>query len=146
MDVDVVFERNGKRWRVPTFWNGGNKWTVRFAPPAAGIYRYRVESTDKTNTDLNNQAGQVAITPYSGTNPLFGKGPLRVKRPLLRTRGRHAFLLARRYLGYRPIRSFALARVPRNRRRSKGERFHRCATGDHAARRRKSAGRSGISQ
>ncbi|MFY9910311.1 MAG: DUF5060 domain-containing protein, partial [Candidatus Sulfotelmatobacter sp.] len=35
VDVDVVFTRGGESWRVPTFWRGGNKWTVRFAPPTA---------------------------------------------------------------------------------------------------------------
>ena len=46
VDVDVIFSRQGESWRVPTFWRGGGKWTVRFAPPTPGEYNYRLESTD----------------------------------------------------------------------------------------------------
>jgi hypothetical protein len=71
VDVDVIFSRDGQSWRVPTFWRGGQQWTVRFAPPTPGEYRYRLESTDKSNPDLNGVEGQITITPYTGTNPLF---------------------------------------------------------------------------
>src|SRR6266550_6315105 len=40
VDVDVVFSKGGQTWRVPTFWRGGSRWTVRFSPPAPGIYQY----------------------------------------------------------------------------------------------------------
>lgn len=78
VDVDVVFEREGQSWRVPTFWRGGGAWTVRFAPPRPGKYRYHLESTDKDNPDLNGHAGQLEITPYRGPNTLFKHGPFRV--------------------------------------------------------------------
>jgi len=78
VDVDVVFSRNGESWRVPTFWRGENKWTVRFAPPSAGEYSYRLESTDKSNPDLNGPRGQATITAYAGSNSLLKHGLLRV--------------------------------------------------------------------
>src|SRR5262245_23733684 len=78
VDVDVIFERNQHRWRVPTFWRGDNRWTVRFAPPAPGAYRFHLESTDKTNPELNGQPSQVTITAYTGRNPLLSHGALRV--------------------------------------------------------------------
>src|SRR5688572_17723669 len=47
VEVDVVFSKDGQRWRVPAFWHGKQRWTVRFAPPTPGEYAYRVESTDR---------------------------------------------------------------------------------------------------
>jgi hypothetical protein len=78
VDVDVVFERQGQRWRVPMFWRGGNRWTVRFAPPVPGDYAYRLDSTDKSNADLNGHAGHVIITAYRGDNELLARGMTRV--------------------------------------------------------------------
>jgi len=78
VDVDVIFSRGRETWRVPTFWRGGNRWTVRFAPPAPGEYSYCIESTDKTNPDLNGSKGRVKITAYTGGNDLLRHGMLRV--------------------------------------------------------------------
>jgi hypothetical protein len=82
VDVDVIFTRGTETWRVPTFWRGGssgaNKWTVRFAPPTAGDYSYRLESTDHSNPDLNGHETRVHLTTYAGTNPLLKHGMPRV--------------------------------------------------------------------
>ena len=78
VDVDVVFSKGGESWRVPTFWRGGSKWTVRFAPPVPGEYSYHLESTDPGNPDLNGHEGRVTITAYSGPNALLKHGMLRV--------------------------------------------------------------------
>lgn len=78
VDVDVVFSKDGESWRVPTFWSGGNKWTVRFAPPTPGVYTYQLASSDPADPDLNGHPGRVNITAYAGTNPLLRHGMLRV--------------------------------------------------------------------
>jgi len=78
VDIDVVFTRNSDSWRVPAFWRGGQQWTVRFAPPVPGKYAYRVESTDKGNSDLNGRSGTIKISPYTGSNKLLSHGMLRV--------------------------------------------------------------------
>ena len=82
VDVDVIFTKGTDTWRVPTFWRGGsngaNRWTVRFAPPVAGAYTYRLESTDHNNPDLNGYETRVNLTTYTGTNPLLKHGMLRV--------------------------------------------------------------------
>ncbi|MEA2262577.1 MAG: hypothetical protein QOJ51_5402, partial [Acidobacteriaceae bacterium] len=78
VDVDVIFAKGGESWRVPTFWRGGNQWTVRFAPPTSGEFTYHLESTDKTNSALNGHEARVTLTPYSGNNPLRQHGMLRV--------------------------------------------------------------------
>jgi Protein of unknown function (DUF4038)/Domain of unknown function (DUF5060) len=78
VDVDVIFTKGGESWRVPTFWRGGSKWSVRFAPPAAGEYIYHLESTDRSNPDLNGHETRVNLTTYAGTNLLLQHGMLRV--------------------------------------------------------------------
>lgn len=78
VDVDVIFSKDGQSWRVPTFWRGVQRWTVRFAPPAPGEYSYRLESTDSNNPDLNGPSGRVGVTVYKGRNRLFRHGALRV--------------------------------------------------------------------
>lgn len=78
VDVDVVFSKGAENWRVPTFWRGGNQWTVRFAPPASGEYAYHLESTDKSNPDLNGHQERVSIAAYAGNSPLRQHGMLRV--------------------------------------------------------------------
>lgn len=78
VDVDVVFTGAGTSWRVPMFWHGGQRWTVRFSPPQPGEYEYRLESTDTANPDLNGLQGRVRVEPYRGSNELLRHGNLRV--------------------------------------------------------------------
>jgi hypothetical protein len=78
VDVDVIFTKDGENWRVPTFWRGGSKWTVRFAAPAPGEYTYHLEGTDKSNPDLNGHEARVSIAGYAGASALLRHGMLRV--------------------------------------------------------------------
>ena len=78
VDVDVIFRKDGQSWRVPTYWRGGQKWTVRFAPPSPGEYAYHLESTDSSNPDLNGHEGRVTIRAYSGSKGILRHGAIRV--------------------------------------------------------------------
>ena len=78
VEVDVVFTNGERRWRVPAFHAGGHTWRVRFAPPAAGTYRYRVEATDADNRDFQGAEGELAVAAYAGDNPLLEHGFPRV--------------------------------------------------------------------
>jgi Protein of unknown function (DUF4038)/Domain of unknown function (DUF5060) len=80
LDVDVIFSKDGQNWRVPTFWRGSSKWTVRFAAPTPGAYSYHLESTDKSNPDLNGHEAHVSIAGYSGESALRRHGMLRVSK------------------------------------------------------------------
>lgn len=80
VEVDVIFQQGEKRWKVPAFWAGDKKWTVRFAPPLQGKYTYHVECTDKTNTGLNGNKQILSVAAYTGDSPLHKHGPLRVSR------------------------------------------------------------------
>ena len=78
LEVNVVFRQGDKQWLVPAFWAGGRKWTVRFAPPMEGEYRYHVECTDKANADLNGGERTLRVSAYQGSNNLLKHGFLRV--------------------------------------------------------------------
>jgi hypothetical protein len=80
VDVNVVFVRGDRQWVIPAFWAGGRTWKVRFVPPAAGDYRYRVEGTDKQDSGLNGKERSLTVTAYTGDNPLLKHGFLRVSQ------------------------------------------------------------------
>jgi hypothetical protein len=78
VEVDVIFKQGDQQWKVPAFWAGNKKWTVRFTPPLQGKFTYRVECTDKANPGLNGKEQTLSVAAYAGTNPLLKHGPLRV--------------------------------------------------------------------
>ncbi len=79
VEMDVIFKSpSGAEHRVPAFWGGDDVWRVRYAPPVAGQYSYRTVCNDKANADLHNRTGRVTVEPYTGANPLYRHGPLRV--------------------------------------------------------------------
>jgi hypothetical protein len=78
IEVNVVFQNVEKQWIVPAFWAGGKKWTVRFAPPVDGEYKYRLECTDKSNKDLNRIGQTFRVYKYKGSNLLLKHGFLKV--------------------------------------------------------------------
>jgi hypothetical protein len=77
--MDVVFiDPQGGQWRVPAFWAGGKVWKVRYASPLVGTHSYRTECTEPTDRGLHGISGNVAVRPYTGANPLYLHGPIRV--------------------------------------------------------------------
>ncbi|MCF7837513.1 MAG: DUF4038 domain-containing protein [Candidatus Marinimicrobia bacterium] len=77
VEVDVVFKQGERQWKVPAFWAGDKKWTVRFAPPVQGKFTYRVECTDKANPGLNGKEQTLSVAAYKGDNPLLKHGFVR---------------------------------------------------------------------
>ena len=78
LEVDVLFSNGKQEWKVPAFWDGGKTWKVRFASPEVGEYTYRAIATDKSNKGLNTGKKTLTVTEYTGDNPLYRHGPLRV--------------------------------------------------------------------
>lgn len=78
VEVDVVFRQGDQQWKVPAYWAGDRKWTVRFAPPEQGEFTYRVECNDKANTGLNGHEQTLSVGTYTGDNPLLKHGFLRI--------------------------------------------------------------------
>ena len=77
LDVGFV-DPSGMQKTVPGFWAGGDMWHVRYASPVAGTHRYRTQCSDTTDAGLHDITGAVEITPYTGDNPIYRHGPLRV--------------------------------------------------------------------
>ena len=95
--LDVVFtDPAGHAMKVPAFWDGKNLWKVRYASPIVGKHTFRSECSDASDAGLNGVTGSVEIEPYTGTNPLYQHGPMRVaddKRHLMYADGTPFFWL-----------------------------------------------------
>ena len=77
--VDAIFtDPAGNARRVPAFWAGGNVWKVRYASGVLGTHSYRTECSDASDVGLNGVAGKIEVVPYTGKNPLYLHGPIRV--------------------------------------------------------------------
>jgi hypothetical protein len=85
VDVDAIVNTpSGSEERVPGFWAGDSTWRVRYAAPGPGTYKIRSVCTDAGNRDLHGQTFQLNVQPYSGNNPHYQHGPLKVGKD-----GRH---------------------------------------------------------
>jgi len=64
-------EANLKTYMVPGFWDGGNNWKIRFAPPCSGSWIYETVSKDR---GLNKRKGKINVSEWSAKekdlNPL----------------------------------------------------------------------------
>jgi hypothetical protein len=80
LEIDAVFESGGRTWRVPAFWRGGSRWTVRFAPPEPGRYALRWESSDVGDTDVHGRTETVEVDAAAEKkgSTLWRHGPLGV--------------------------------------------------------------------
>ena len=77
--VDVVFDDpDGTQLRVPAFWAGGRIWKVRYASPLTGTHRYRSVCSGTDDSGLHGASGAVAVEAYTGDNPLYIHGPVRI--------------------------------------------------------------------
>ena len=65
-------EAKGKSYSVVAFWDGGRKWTVRFAPPTAGEWSYEAMSRDP---GLNGKTGSIRCR--SSTKAEKAENPIR---------------------------------------------------------------------
>jgi hypothetical protein len=96
--LDLCFTAaDGRRQQVPAFWAGQNRWTVRFAPPSPGTYRWESICSDSSNADLHGRHGELVATAYQGSNPLYAHGGLTVmpdRRHLQHTDGKPFLWLA----------------------------------------------------
>ncbi len=79
VDVDVIVTTpKGHEERVPAFWAGGSIWRVRYAPPVPGTYRLRSVCSDTANKDLHNVSSVLNAEAYTGENPHYKNGVLKV--------------------------------------------------------------------
>jgi hypothetical protein len=69
---------SGKSHRQQGYWDGGNSWRVRFSPDEVGTWHCRCRCERFTSFTLNASGSQFNCVPYSGENPLYRHGPLKV--------------------------------------------------------------------
>ncbi len=75
VNLDALFTHSdGTVLKVPAFWNGGNKWVVRFAPTLTGKWTYRTSCTDESNTGLHNRTGKISCAEYKGNLDIYRHG------------------------------------------------------------------------
>ncbi len=75
VDLDVIFtHKDGTQLKMPAFWNGGNTWTVRFAPTLTGVWSYKTVCTDEDNSGLHNQTGDFLCKKYEGSLDIYKWG------------------------------------------------------------------------
>lgn len=75
VDVSATFTGpNGQSMEMPGFWDGGNTWRIRFAPPTAGRWEFTTTSTDAANTGLDGHHGTILTERYSGDLPVYRHG------------------------------------------------------------------------
>ncbi len=72
MDVQFVHQESGKILTVPSFWDGGNNFKVRFAPTECGIWNYT--TVCKTDGSLNGITGTAEAKEYSGNLDIYKHG------------------------------------------------------------------------
>lgn len=78
----VVTAPDGRSFRVPAFWAGGNRWRFRYASGSVGMHSYRTECSDTANPRLQGVEGKIEVIPYRGENRLYRHGPIRVAADL----------------------------------------------------------------
>lgn len=74
----LVTDPNGTVFKIPAFWDGGDVWKVRYASSLPGKHFWKTECSDKEDAGLHGISGEIDIAPYSGGNPLYLHGPVRV--------------------------------------------------------------------
>ncbi len=80
---DVEFEATfsdarGQSLTVPGYWNGGDKWQIRFAACESGQFTYETSCSDVADAGLHAQKGELRVEGQASANALFREGPIRI--------------------------------------------------------------------
>lgn len=78
LDVSVTAQYTGPGGQPvlerPAFWDGGDTWRIRFAPPIAGVWTYRTVCSDTHNAGLHRETGTIDAAPYAGALDVYRHG------------------------------------------------------------------------
>ena len=74
VDVELHLWGNGRLYKIPAFWDGGNVWKVRFVCPSEGNWHFKTVCTDAENTSLDGRTGAVICNEYSGELDIYKHG------------------------------------------------------------------------
>ncbi len=73
LDVTFTNRSTGTKLLMPGFWNGANKWAVRFAPTECGIWDYETATTGE-DVGISGIKGTVACNAYKGDLDIYKHG------------------------------------------------------------------------
>lgn len=77
--VDAIFEGpKGLKMVRPAFWDGGNTWRVRFAPPQKGVWKLTTVSNKTNDGGLHSVKGIVRSEKYKGSLEIYKHGFVKV--------------------------------------------------------------------
>lgn len=67
---------SGRKKTVRGFWDGDNKWKVRFMPDELGLWTFESSSSDQSNSGLHGIKGEFDCVENDSEHDLFQKGPI----------------------------------------------------------------------
>ncbi|MDR3710979.1 MAG: DUF5060 domain-containing protein [Capsulimonadaceae bacterium] len=75
-DVDVTATFTSPKMTItrPAFWDGGNTWKIRFAPPVTGAWTYVTHASDSADKGLDGCTGRIEAAPYNGDLAIYKHG------------------------------------------------------------------------
>ena len=74
VDVDLLLWGNGRLYKIPGFWDGGNTWRVRFVCPAEGVWQCKTVCSDVSNAALQGRTATVNCAAYNGDLDVYKHG------------------------------------------------------------------------
>jgi len=78
-DLKVTYTSpTGETYSSYGFWDGGTTFKIRFMFNEIGKWNWKTTFSDTENIGLHNRSGNVNVTAYSGDNPLYKHGYLKV--------------------------------------------------------------------
>jgi hypothetical protein len=87
---------SGREQTVDAFWDGVGTWRVRYCPDELGEWHWASRCSHIADSGLHAQHGRFHCVPYTGNNPLYQNGPLRLsedRRHFVHTNGKPFFWL-----------------------------------------------------
>lgn len=74
VDIELHLYSDGRLYKIPGFWDGGNVWKIRFVCPFEGEWYFKTVCTDAENTALHSKTGKVTCTKYTGNLDIYKHG------------------------------------------------------------------------
>ena len=78
MDVRFTRGKSGETLTVPAFWDGGDRFAVRFAPPEPGRWTWR--STCPDDPALDGRTGSIRCREYDGPLDIYRHGFIQARK------------------------------------------------------------------
>ena len=69
-----VTQPDGNKLKVPMFWAGDKKWSLRYASNVIGNHTFKTQCSDRKNKTLHEIKGSIMVTAYQGENKLYQHG------------------------------------------------------------------------